>query len=144
MVTFCVEQENMECNIREIKNRKCNRITMLRASSCHSCVWMQASPLNLTNDAACTEELALYLSRAPYTPHIYLYGPCTVLSKLNKFEHVQGARGGAPHRGAGPVKRGWGWGWGWGWVEVPYRDPHLPVDRQNDRQTRLKALSSPQ
>ena len=64
----------MECNIREIKNRKCNRITMLRASSCHSCVWMQASPLNFTNVAACTEELALSLSRAPHTPHIYLYG----------------------------------------------------------------------
>ena len=44
MDNFCDEQGNMECNIREIKNRKCNRITMLRASSCPSCVWMQASP----------------------------------------------------------------------------------------------------
>ena len=61
----------MECNIREIKKRKCNRITMLRASSCPSCVWMQISPLNFTNVAACTEELALSLYTAP--PHIYLY-----------------------------------------------------------------------
>ena len=44
MDNFCDEQGNMECNIREIKNRKCNRITMLRVSSCPSCVWMQASP----------------------------------------------------------------------------------------------------
>ena len=46
---------------------------MMRASSCHSCVWMQVSPLNFTNVAACTEELALSLSRAPHTRHIYLY-----------------------------------------------------------------------
>ena len=38
---------------------------MLRASSCPSCVWMQASPLNFTNVAACTEQLALSL----YTAH---------------------------------------------------------------------------
>ena len=47
MDNFCDEQGNMECNIREIKNRKCNRITMLRASSCPSCVWMQASPQSM-------------------------------------------------------------------------------------------------
>ena len=75
MDNFCDEQENMECYIREIKNRKCNRITMLRASSCHSCVWMQVSSVNFTNVAAGTEELALSLSRAPHTPHIYLYAP---------------------------------------------------------------------
>ena len=81
---FCDEQRNMECNIREIKNRKCNRITMLRASSCPSCVWMQASQLNFTNVAACTEELALSLSRAPFTPHIYLY-VCYLFFEKNPY-----------------------------------------------------------
>ena len=46
---------------------------MLTPSSCHSCVWLQASPLIFTNVAACTEELALSLSRAPHTHYIYLY-----------------------------------------------------------------------
>ena len=72
MDNFCDEQGNMECNIREIKNRKCNRITMLRVSSCPSCVWMQASPLNFTNVAACTEELALSLF-TPHTAHLSLW-----------------------------------------------------------------------
>ena len=86
MDNFCDEQRNMECNIREIKNRKCNRITMLRASSCPSRVWMQASPLNFTNVAACTEELALSLSRAPHTPYIYLYEPNQNSIELNSSQ----------------------------------------------------------
>ena len=45
---------------------------MLRASSCPSCVWMQASPLNFTNVAACTEELALSLF-TPLTTHLSLW-----------------------------------------------------------------------
>ena len=39
---------------------------------------MQASPLNLTNVAASTLQLALSLSRA-HTPHIYLYAPTRLL-----------------------------------------------------------------
>ena len=42
---------------------------MLSPSSCHSCVWLQASPLIFTYVAAGTEELAL----SQGTPHIYLY-----------------------------------------------------------------------
>ena len=61
MDNFFDDQRNMECNIREIKNRKCNRITMLRASSCPSCVWMQASP----QSTALLRDLALSL----YTAH---------------------------------------------------------------------------
>ena len=61
MDNFFDGQRNMECNIREIKNRKCNRITMLRASSCPSCVWMQASP----QSTAQLRDLALSL----YTAH---------------------------------------------------------------------------
>ena len=46
---------------------------MLSASSCHSCVWFQVPPLIFTFVAAATEELALSLSGAPHTPHIYLW-----------------------------------------------------------------------
>ena len=45
---------------------------MLRASSCHSCVQLQASPLIFTNVAAGTE-LALSLSRAPHTADLSLW-----------------------------------------------------------------------
>ena len=63
MDNFCDEQKNMECNIREIKIRKFPLSPMLSPSGCHSCVWLQASPLVFTNVAAGTEELALSLSR---------------------------------------------------------------------------------
>ena len=46
---------------------------MLSPSSCHSCVWLRASPLIFTNVAAGTEELALSLSRAPHRPHLSLW-----------------------------------------------------------------------
>ena len=46
---------------------------MLSPSSCHSCVWLQASPLIFTNVSAGPEELALSLSRAPHTPHLSLW-----------------------------------------------------------------------
>ena len=43
---FCDEQKNMECNIREIKYFPLS--PMLSPSTCHSCVWLQASPLFFT------------------------------------------------------------------------------------------------
>ena len=56
---------------------------MLSPSSCHSCVWIQASPLNFTNVAASTVQLALSLSRAPHTQRIYLYGIYTTIGFTN-------------------------------------------------------------
>ena len=57
---------------------------MLSSSSCHSCVWIQASPLNFTNVAASTVQLALSLSRAPHTQRIYLYEIDLKLTKIQK------------------------------------------------------------
>ena len=56
---------------------------MLSSSSCPSCVWMQASPLNLTNVVAFTMQLALSLSR--HTLHIYLYAQNSNFQVLTKF-----------------------------------------------------------
>ena len=85
-------------------------------------------------------------------------GPCTVRSKLDKFEHVQGAR--ALYRGGGCVQRGRAGvlcrgGWGWGPTREEgflHRDVQGRVGNghmgppyhcgQNDKGTRLKTLPS--
>ena len=46
---------------------------MLSPSSCHSCVWVQASPLNFTNVAASTMQLALSLFCGTHTAHLSLW-----------------------------------------------------------------------
>ena len=61
---------------------------MLKASSCHSCIWMSASPPSLTYVvAACIEEQALSLSRVLHTPHIYLY-QCHIFGGRGRIQHV--------------------------------------------------------
>ena len=69
---------------------------MLSPSSCHSCVWIQASPLNFTNVAASTVQLALSLSRAPHTQCIYLYGICPC-SGLPYFSPLRKGLSFCPH-----------------------------------------------
>ena len=69
-------------------------------------------------------------------------GVCTVRSKLNKFEHILGARAGVLYEavrarvevaGLGPYKVGLGLGLCTG-------TPPPPVDRMTDGHTRLKTL----
>ena len=63
---------------------------MLSPSSCHSCVWIQASPLNFTNVAASTVQLALSLSRALHTQRIYLYATYVVCERLSVMHEPAG------------------------------------------------------
>ena len=55
---------------------------MLSPSSCHSCVWLQASPHVFTNVAAGTKELALSLSR-----HVHL-SLWSIVKHVNEVEGV--------------------------------------------------------
>ena len=48
---------------------------MLSPSSCHPCVWMQASPLIFTNVAASTVHLALSLFCGAHTASISMHTP---------------------------------------------------------------------
>ena len=58
---------------------------MLSPSSCHPCVWMQASPLIFTNVAASTVHLAL--SSVVHTRHLSLWGKFNVKSTKNYRAH---------------------------------------------------------
>ena len=76
---------------------------MLSPSSCHSCVWMQASPLNLTNFAASTVQLALSLSR--HTTHLSLWDSIRIQQQgsLSMLHWCTMKRGPQPKREGGQV-----------------------------------------